>query len=602
MAVTVGPVAISEKFASVCSPVIGSNYDTCGTVTRSTIAHLTVSQLNSLFAPGGLFADLDAWFKHSIEMKACGTKRNVLYDWIYANSDMKRARAALNGVKAMKGPSLLQPFIFGTQDSIENRGHFKITTGFATGSYTPGADRPLSAEQIATTAGGPGEPLVSGADRRIIRVEPRHDVPADANWFRNRDSVHIFDRSAGVSRHGHWRVIASALASDRTYIDVVIETQNTGSSEPYNATPTSGYLIPGVTNVNDYERWCQNLPNTTTKKRVPFFYQTFRYSRCVNSEYKAVYRRLLESNPAFREFGDMDLAKRNAQDEVENQMRFVNDFFFNKPLSVNQTLELWQNLPQISTPEGAGLVNGLGGNVIGYRANFVGVKEQLRLCDRVFDLQNQTLKYREFLQLNYDMWRVRKSQNRPITTIDWWTSSMYREKIFQAYIAFMQDYYGNDNFFQYDLASVKNHENTELGISFDLYQHPWPAGLKIAVMSDDYFDDRRNEFSQVNSDEAGGNLLLSLDIGTPGPQGGTIYWARIATNRKVHSTAGINELAKVDSTYRCVMEALSIEQTLVSETGTPIVECPLASAWVEGFNDTIPDISAPSSSPYGILY
>lgn len=596
-----GPVAISEKFAAACSPVIGSSYDTCGTVTRATINHLTVSQLNDLFAPGGLFADLDAWFKHSIEMKACGTKRNTLYDWIYANADMTRARAAMDGRKAMRGPGLLQPFILGAQDSIENRGHFKVVGGYATGDYTAGTTGPLTAAQFSTTAGDAGELLVSGAARRVIRVEPRHDIPANANWFRNRDSVHIFKRVSGVSYHGHWRVVAAAVATDLTYIDVVIETQNTASQEPFDATPTTGYLIPGVTNVNDYERWCVNLPNTTVRKMVPFWIQTFRYSRCVDSEYRAVYRRLYDSNPAFREFGDLELSKRNAQDEAEQQMRFVNDFFFNKPISANQTLELWQNLPQINTPEGAGLVTGLGGKVIGFRANWVGVKEQLRVCDRVFDLQNQTLNYNEFLTLNYNIARVRKSMNRPVTTIDWWTSSQYREKIFQAYINYMKTYYGNQSMFTYDFNGCKNHENTELGVSFDLYQHPWPSGIKIAIMSDDYFDDRRNEFSEVNSDEAGGNLLLCLDIGKPGPQGGTIYWARIASNRKVHTTAGINELAKVDSTYRCVMEALSIEQTLVSETGTPIVECPLASAWVEGFNDTIPT-TAGANAGYGLLY
>src|SRR3954462_230944 len=114
---------ISQRFAAQCSPVISSNYDTCGTITKASISHLNITQLDALFSPNGLFADLDAWFMHSIEMKACGTRRYALYDWIMANADRESFRAAVSGTKVVGSSSLLHPFILAKQSSIINRDH-----------------------------------------------------------------------------------------------------------------------------------------------------------------------------------------------------------------------------------------------------------------------------------------------------------------------------------------------------------------------------------------------------------------------------------------------------------------------------------------------
>jgi len=592
-----GPVTITERFTDQCSPVISSNYETCGTVTRATINHLTVSQLEALFAPDGLFADLDAWFFHSIEMKACGVRRYVLYDWIMANADRTNFRSAMSGTKAVKSPSLLHPFILARQETVVNRGHYKLTNGWAVASYTGEVTGPLTAAQIATA------PLTTGMARRIIRVEPRHDVPADANWFRNRDMIHIFTHEAnGANYHGAWRAIAAAVDATLTYIDVLVEDGNTGSAAPYNATPGEGagvgYIIPGCNNVNDYERWCTNLPNIDPRKAVPFWFQTTRYARCIDSEYRAVYKRLMDSNPAFREFGDLPLSERNRQDELESMQRFVNDFFFNKPISPNQTLVLWQNLDQIQTVEGAGLITGLGGKPIGYRANFIGVREQLRRCDRVKDLQANPLNFEEFLQINYDIARARKTQGKKVTRLDWWTSSQYRKIMFDGFVAYYKNLYGSSNF---AIAWNLDQKNEGLGVTFDAYRVAWPAGIEIAIIDDEYFDDLRNEAYDIAGTAAFGNFMVCLEIGPPGPNGGSIYWAQLASNRRVHTTASIEQLAKVDSTYRCVMETISIEQTLKSDTGTAVVECPLNSAWIENMSDGTPVVTG-KTVVYGNLY
>lgn len=580
-----GPVTISERFTAACSPVISSNYDTCGTVTRATVSHLTASQLTALFAPGGLFADLDAWFFHSIEMKACGIRRYAMYDWIMANADREMYKGAVTGIKAVKSPSLIQPFIFGRQESVSNKNYWKVTAGQAQSAYVAGVTGPLSSADLA----------LGSATDRVVRIESRASVPVDPGFFRSRDSLHIFGSSSGITQHGQWKVLASASDANLTYADVLMTSMNAGSDEHYALTPTTGVVIMGVNNVNDYESWCKNRPTIDPRKRVPFWVQTFRRTRCVDSEYKEVYKRLYDANPAFREFGDLPLAERNRQDEMEEQYRFVHDFFFNKPINGNQTVNAWENLDAIYTVAGSVLDPGISNKLISRRANWIGAVEQLRVCDRVKDLQNNPLNLLEFLDANYDIMRARKSQGKKVTDIDWFTDSIFRARFQSAAFAYYKDQYLDQLRVTVELGKVN-----EMGMIYDSYYFKRPAGVRINILSDEFFDDFRGEFD-AQSIPWIGTFMMALELGKPGPNGGSIYYAQIAANRKVYTTAKIEELAKFDSTYRCVMEATSIEQSLTSETGTVVVECPLNSMVIRGIADADP-VTTGGTPPYSNLY
>jgi len=600
------PISIDQRFVAACAPVVSSNFDTCGTVTRATINHLNLSEIAAIFSPGGKFADLDAWFLHAIEMKACGVRRYALYDWIMANADRTLYRAALNEVKAVGSKSLLQPFIFGKQQTVINRDYWKIVGGSSVAGYTSD----LPATVIGTTTAGPltaaqkafainGGCGTSPIPSRVIRVNSRGNIPVDANWFRtnsdgtNGDVIHIFTRKAnGTSEVGAWRVLASAVDSLLSYMDVLIVAQDDCASSQFNIAPTSGVIIPGINNVNDYEKFCSNLPNIDPRKRVPFWVQTTRLTRCVDSEYKAVYAKLMTANPAFAEFGDLDLAQRNAQDELESQKRFVNAFFFNKAISNQQTLTLWENLEDINsvTPT-SGWGPGLSGKIQGKRANFIGVREQLNTCGRVLDLQNNVLNFYEFLDMNYNIKRARETQGRVVKEIDWWTNSVFAANFATA----AMQYYKNETLQQMQVI-VQPGQVNDMGLVFDRYQFKRPAGIWINILRDNFFDDWLDEFSAQSIDSMG-NLLLCLDIGKPGANGGTVYWAQIAANRKAYMTAEVTELAKFDPTFRCVMEYPTLEQTLTSHTGTAVVECPLASCWVENFSNAVPNVTAQTANP-----
>lgn len=572
---------ISDHFAAKCSVVVDSDYDTCGTITRASIAYLNKLQLDAIFTPGGLFADLDAWFKHSIEMRACGVQRFALYDWIMANADTARFRSALfPGVKAVSGPTILQPFIMAKQDSIVNRDHWKIASGFTTiGATTaPGNTMNSTYSQGGTTY----------TYNKVIVVTSRYGVPVNQAFFRPMDTLHIFNTASGAGggtlQHGAWRVIDSIHSADQTQCFVAIMDINAPGGEGYDASPgqnNAAYMVPGINNVNDYEKWCNNRPTLDPRKMTPFWRQVSRMTRCVDSEYLIVYSRLMESNAAFRAFGDLPMAERNAQDELEEQKRFVNDFFYNKPL-VNQDLTNWQLLDKINTVEGASTTLGIGSKIVAYRANFVGVREQLRLCAQVFDLVGNALNLYEWLDLNYAIMRARSTfLRRDVTEIDWFTNNVMRALFASAYT----NYIANE-FPGFPPRLVANYDQiNKMGQIYDTYSFKYPGGVKINILSDFWFDDRLDQFQDIGQ-EAAGNVMWCLDIGKP--KAGSIYWAHIAANRKTYRTADIDALAKIDSTFRCIMNTISIDQTLVSKEGTVVLECPLANAMVENIKLVIP--------------
>jgi hypothetical protein len=574
-------VKISERFAKTCQVVYHNNYDTCGTITRSSIDYLTPSDLESLFAPGGLFADLDAWFKTSLEMKACGTKVNGMYEWIMSGSDRSKQKL-LNVQKRDRNPSFLFPFILGLQESVINAEYWYIASGQANSAYTAEVTGPLTADEKA----------LGGASDRVIRVMSRYGVEANELWFRDRDRIFIHGRSGiGVAQAGQWKVLASAEATDKTYVDVLITSENGGSSQPFDAAPTSGVVLIGVNNVNDFEKWCNNRPNFDGKKHVPFWWQTMRRSRCVDQQYREYYKRLNEPgvNNAFKKFGDLPLAQRNAQDEMFYQKHFVNAFFFQKRISSSQQLATWESLESITTPTGYSIDPGTGGKIVAKRANFIGVVEQLRECDRYRDLQNSRLNFYEWLDENYRLRRARASHYGSCTEIDWYTDSVYAKYLINAYTAYLKQEYGSSNV-QFPIDIDKTVSN-DLGFTWRTISVLHPAGLKINIVTHEFFDDLRDAFKTESLESAGINLWAIDWRG--------IYWAQLGSNRRVHKVGDLSDMANIDKDWACVMETLTQEITLHSESGSVIVECPNNSTLITNIRDDVPDTTGKSSTQGG---
>jgi hypothetical protein len=217
--------------------------------------------------------------------------------------------------------------------------------------------------------------------------------------------------------------------------------------------------------------------------------------------------------------------------------------------------------------------------------------EQLRACDRYRDLQNNKLNFYEFLQENYNIMRARKTHYGPNAgkRIDWFTDNSYASLLITAYVDYWKKELGSSNV-QFPIDPFKTVDN-EAGFAWRTFSVKFPAGLEINIVTHEFFDDLRDAFRTESMESAGINLWC-LDWNS-------IYWSQIASNRKQHRIGDLNDLAPIDKDWGCVMETLTKEITLNSETGAVCVECPSTSLLVCNVRDDVPDTNGRSATAGG---
>lgn len=569
-------MAVSANIFSKCSPAIGNNVNECGAVTLCDVITAESDELESIFTDGsGHYRDLRALLATQFEIKACGSRVHGLYDFLMSNKKMlgnKRITVPLG-----PGNSEISPFVMAKQSSVINAEYWSVVN-------------------MSVTAG-----------TYSIWVRSRHSLPLDERWFVPGMNVYVFARSAaGSALRGSFKVTGSGATTfnGTACIGVTATAENTTLGAAAKAafsgftagSPlTQAFLVAGTPNVQDVERWCYNRPALNDRKHVAFWFETNRWTMCTDQYYEAWFKRLREGNEYFKLFGDVDATQRNKQIGERFQREWLNKFFWGKPISANQTLAAYRSLDQVSSHSNStsGLYLPGEGRCVGYRANSIGVYEQLAECGQVFDLQNQRMSLIElFENVIYPIYRARGDQGIPNDTIEIFTDS-YTAKQFQRG---MVEYYDNisDGLarfnFEMKLKEMATEKSGQLGFRFREYDLDYPE-VKLRIVTNPFFDDMTTAAVAEGIGSAG-RFLWILDFSS-------IYPGIITSNRKVHRTGDINELAKTDTDYACVMENPTQEVSLNSLTWAAIVECPATSAIIENF-DANPPSGVSVSYPYDL--
>lgn len=542
---------MAAGFSDTCSVAITNTYSTVGTLTRSNLSALNPTQIRALYGPSSTWAELQAMLKHQIEMKACGIRRSALYDWIMSSNKPGQGKL-INIQKVAKGPSMIEPFIRGRQQSVINSDHWYVVDNQASGG------------------------------NRVISVKSSFGVDLSADYFLPGKRVYLYSRNSGTNAFSlaTFKVVSAALNGAQVDITATLE-QGTTNQIPTNSTSTSGLLFVGPNNVADVEAWCYNAINTNGTKLVPFFYQTRRWQRAVDSEYKKIFASLMENNAWYAMFQDLPMAERNRQDEIRDQKEFIHSFFFGTPISDNQTITGWSSLDQIGAISSASVNPGTQSayTVMAYRANMVGVVPQLKACGQFTDAAAAAVEIKPFLETTlYDIYRARESQGRPVTDIDVYCSQGVADQFMVAFLAYSKEKLG-------DIVRLQIDEGTTaIGFPFRRFKLYKPHGVYVNIITDPYFDDLDIAASSSTAgpnDSSLGKWLMVLDLGA----GGSIYPAILGSNRKQYTSGQIEDLAKIDVTYACAMENPTIERTLTSTTATVVVECPKNSIVIANFSD-----------------
>lgn len=643
------PLASTTFQDKQCTTAIWNNYDTCGTITRADIGLANPTDLETIFktgtesqlgVSGKRYRDMESLLVTNLELKACGGRQYGLYDWL-----MSSGKSMGGGVtkRSIAGAGVeIEPFIMASQKDTIKDDYWTVEKVFnhaykyetnATGVSTSA----LSGSADTTLAAAPFSGIVSG--NLVVRVLVNSDSnqSAAAAYFTKGASFFWFSKdSTGKSYKVQFRVkgdddglaagtvvakagpsvsgaesidimcvpvsafaannaIGGTASADVTAADIVFGAAKVLSLLGSQGTGGQGVLVAGTNNVSDFESWCFNRPALNTNKHVPFWYQTSRYTLCVDQFYKEWLERMMRTNAYFQKFGDVSLADRNAQLGMRFQKEWVNSFFFGNKIGPNQTLANYKSLTPVTAhdPSESSLATGLEGSAIGYRANAVGVYRQLADCGRVVDKRALAFDLRSFIENDiFDIVRSRKDQNKPSDQVDVFTDSKTAKNIFTAMVKYYSiegggvesggNVTGGALRLNMDITA-KNIDS--LGFYSNSYKLHYPAGVTLNVITNEFFDDMvsaskaADASSTAATDGSNGRYLMVLDLG------GGIYPGIIGSNRVVHTTGALNELAKVNSDYACVMANPTKETTLNSLTWTAVVECPSDNLIIENFQD-----------------
>ena len=589
-----------------CATAISNNYDTCGSITRANIAYATPDGLLTIFKDSDTYRDMQSMMVTNMELKACGTKTYGLYDWLMSSA--RPVGALVNQKKIQGTDSIMEPFILATQKSIINSDYWAVVDGQVVAGYTD------SNGTTGTTTHPLSDAQLVGATR-VLKLANRYSLDPATSWFVAGGTLHTFGRnSSGAATRTQWEIIAAAVdpAATPAWTDVAVK--HTDAVDNIDDVGTSsGIAVIGVNNVSDYESWCNNRPALNPNRVVPFWTQTSRYTLCVDEFYKEWFAKLSANNPYFSKFGDVTLAERNRQLGAMWQREWMNSFFWGKRISSDQSLANWTALtPQYAHYNAAGVSPGVTtsatSHVVSRKANAIGVYEQLQACGRVKDLKGQRLNLAELFNELYNLYRTRSNSGRPADSIDVYTDSKTAASIQTA----MVKYYGaatatvgsdgTNSVMRFDYQ-VKDGKIDKLGFRVRSYELLYPQGVTLNVITDHFFDDlvsatikEETEANSFNSDAADrsiadtGRFLMFLDLG------GGVYPGIVDSNRKVHTIGALQDLAKIDSDYGCVMRTPTKEVTLNSLTWTAVVECPDDNLIIENFDASEPDTVVSSTA------
>lgn len=565
--------AAASLFAK-CTPAIGTNINECGGLTKCQISTATPAILEEIFKEGSQYRDMQSLIATQFEIKSCGARTNGLYDFLMANKKMMRDRMVK--IPTGVGTTTIEPFIMADQKSVIKDEYWTVARLYNSGgTYT-------------------------------IDVRSRNNVPLDVSWFVRLMKVFVFSKTAGGTiLRGAFKV-TSAVATTfggNNVIEITATAENANTLGSTTKSDFSGFtvgaplsaafLVKGTPNVSDVERWCENRPGLNPNKNVPFWWQTSRWTMCTDQLYEEAYRQLKAHNAFFNRFGDIDSAKRNKQYGERFQREWLNDFFWGKPLP-NQTVSAYRSLDQISSVATAtyGLYTPTEGKCVGRRANSVGVYEQLAECGYVRDLQGQRLNLQELFNELYDVWRARGDQGIPNDVIELYTDSKTAAQIQRGMILYFNNLASGLARFNIDAKKSQFGLDGPLGFTYDEYALDYPR-TKIRIVTHFYFDDFAAAATAEGIPTAGTQILI--------PDWTTIYPMHIASNRKVHRTGAIEDMAKIDGEFACVMENPTQEVSLNSVSWGTVVECPANSRLLEGFrNDVVPDAGGTSGNIYDL--
>jgi hypothetical protein len=590
----------SANIFSRCLPAAGTNIETCGAITACNAVPLQSGDLSTIYGNSdSTYKILGNLISADFVGKAVGVKLNGMYDFLQANKRVLGGKR-LSVQQVAGGVWEISPFIKMGRKRPVNSEYWTVRIPAGTGA-TPNQESNIT-----------------------VRFYSQGSIPTDARWFptgmrvfiaggTSADAGSAVNEPGGASATGDtiYRLAYSVSSVSGTgtdnngaYVTVVLTPQNMGSyflasdrpdaiksksklpgnlaaEANSNGGAVLGLAVRGTPNVSDFESFCGEIPALNTNQLIPFWIETTRYSICEDELTQKYLAALRDSNPFFKQFGDVEQVEINRQIIEDFQRRHANNFFFNKPIGPNQTLANYNQLSAINTASSGALNVPAEGRCIGRRANATGVYEQLAECGRVSDLQGEKLNLQILFNTLYQLQRDREAVGVKSDVIELFTDSFFANQIVSGMVNYFKTKYGADVFrLVYQLN--QGGDQGPFGFRFYKFELDYPQ-VELRIVTHRFFDDYLAAHKAAGSENAG-RALWALDFNN-------IYQGIIDANSVVNKTGDLKALAAVDDTYRCVMKVPTRSTKLNSITYTAVVETETTSFVLENFNSSAPVVT-----------
>ncbi len=576
------PIATpTDNLFSRCLPAIGTNIESCGAVTACDAKVVTSGDLASIYGSNDTnYRILGNLIAADFVGKAVGVRQNGLYDFLQANKRVMGGKR-LSVQQVAGGVWELSPFIKMGRKRQVNSEYWTARVVAATGA-TP----------------------VQTADLDL-KIYSQSSIPADSRWFPNGLRIFVSGKNvaSGSPAVGDttYRLafvvktyVSAGSDANGAFVRITVTPQNAGSvfaasgnaaavqakaKIPANlaADAVLGLVVRGTPNVSDYESHCAEIPGINNNQLLPFWIETTRYSICEDELTQKYLTALRDSNPFFKQFGDVETVELNRQIIEDFQRRHANSFFFNKPLNTNQTLANYNNLPAINVPTGS-LNLAVDGRCIGRKANATGIYEQLGECGRVYDMEADTLDLNKLFNTLYRLQREREAAGTKADIIELFTDSFYANQFIIGMVNYFKAKYGSD-VFRLTMQLNQGGEQGPFGFRFYRFTLDYPQ-VELRIVTHRMFDDMLAAHKAAGFETAG-RMMWAIDWQN-------VYQGIIDSNSVTNKTGDLKQLAAVDDSYSCVMKVPSRTTKLTSTTYTAVLEAETTSFVLENLAATAP--------------
>lgn len=558
-----GPNYNLGVFPNNCTPRIVAVDDSCGcTLTRASIRAMTPQDFED---QGLLEVGMDKIIAATKEARMTGVPESTLMDLLLS----KFAPVKQIQLGSRAGQSIIAPFLLTPQRHNINANYFEIVTG------------------VATPTAGVGDMPASAWDLTIKNNQAQFatNLPALQRYFSPGHYVTVLYKDGGAGNVGRtiqFKVIASVNADAGGVYRAKLTLQPNYSASGWTALsggekavyqPTHGILIPMSNSISNYESWCNNRPSDNPTKLLVHWLQTIRETHCYNDEYIKALQASLTSE-YFKKFKELPLAQQKKRQALLAELAFYNTVFYGQRIDENQTVETYQDLPTVVDPANTSCV-------LEYKANTEGARTQLANCGRVTDMEGAALDLDAIKAMLYALKRNREIDSGSIDTIDVMTDRYTRSNIMTVMIDYYNRKYGvnTTRFYQANQALEFNNI-TGLKLPYDTYEFP-DEGLRLAVFSHNYFDDRLAAFP--SGDKTLGRVLWGID------------WSDIMIGLAGAQTVQ-RQTNVADNLYNCVITPNVNHYNLSSKTIAVMLQDPNRHMVIENFSDDCPTLTVAGCS------